>query len=56
MAMKTRQEFTDEFKREAVVALRGNTPVGSVFGSLKTELDSDGPFDTGQAARTTCPP
>ena len=29
-----------------------NAPMESVFGSLKTELDGDGPFDTRQAART----
>jgi putative transposase len=29
-----------------------NAPMESFFGSLKTELDSDGPFDTRQAART----
>ncbi len=29
-----------------------NAPMESFFGSLKTELDGDGPFDTRQAART----
>lgn len=29
-----------------------NAPIESFFGSLKTELDGDGPFDTRQAART----
>ena len=31
---------------------RDNAPMESFFGSLKTELDGDGPFDTQQAART----
>jgi len=29
-----------------------NAPMESFFGSLKTELDSDGPFETRQAARS----
>ena len=29
-----------------------NAPMESFFGSLKTELDSDGPFETSQAARS----
>jgi putative transposase len=29
-----------------------NAPMESFFGSLKTELDGDGPFDIRQAART----
>jgi putative transposase len=29
-----------------------NAPMESFFGSLKTELDGDGPFDTRQVART----
>ncbi len=30
-----------------------NAPMESFFGSLKMELDGDGPFDTRQAARMT---
>ena len=29
-----------------------NAPMESFLGSLKTELDGDGPFDTRQTART----
>jgi len=29
-----------------------NAPMASFFGSLKTELDGDGPFETRQVART----
>lgn len=31
---------------------RNNAPTGSVFGSIKNELDGEGPFDMRQATRT----
>ena len=46
----------DEHRMRCSMSRKGNcwdnAPMESFFGSLKTELDGDGPFETRQAART----
>jgi len=46
----------DEHRMQCSMSRKGNcwdnAPMESFFGSLKTELDGDGPFETRQAART----